>query len=388
MLKVESKSKIQLIFLIFIFNEMKNIIKFQNAGKFQEQLVHHNDNTRVYGANNSIPTTRYKPQEHGFGITSWLPGIGDAIDIGEVYQSAKNGNYSEAAIGTGLLLVPNAIEKPVKALRKAKKTNVERLVQQRNNRHTNNLIKLLGNKKDTNVGDKFTLDTKPFANYLQSIGIDISKFSNWDLRNLSFMRRESIKPQSGRYATITEVSTPKKDSFTTNLYDGENQIGTLSGSSRPNSDNDLHVDRLESLDFNQHGISRDSYDSSIEYAKQAGYDGLVSGENLLSPEATIKVHEHYPNKQLVNNNGHYNFNFGATIRDESKPSYETFNNPVYRLISPSKKPVPTKHADIFHPSLINTKNWTLKTPNWRNPNIFKVGIPTIIGTSVIKQENE
>jgi len=114
---------------------------------------------------------------------------------------------------------------------------------------------------------------------LQSIGVDISKFSNWDLRNLSSMRRESIKPQSGRYATITEVSTPKKDSFTTNLYDGENQIGTLSGSSRPNLDNDLHVDRLESLDFRQHGISRDSYDASIEYAKQAGYDGLVSGEH-------------------------------------------------------------------------------------------------------------
>lgn len=367
---------------------MKNIIKFQNAGKFSEQLVHYNDNTRVYGANNPIPTTRYKPQETSFGITSWLPGIGDILDIGEIYQSVKNGDYSKAAIGTGLLFVPNAIEKPAKALRKAKKVNVERLVQQRNNRNTNNLIKLLGNKKDTNVGGKFAFDTKPFANYLQSIGVDISKFSNWDLRNLSSMRRESIKPQSGRYATITEISTPKKDSFTTNLYNGENQIGTLSGSSRPNSDNDLHVDRLESLDFSQHGISRDSYDASIEYAKQAGYDGLVSGEHLLSPEATMKVHEHCPDKQLISNDGHYHFNFGTTIRDESKPSYETFNNPVYRLISPSKISVPTKHADIFHPSLINTKNWTLNPPNWNNPNIFKSGIPTIVGMSLIKSENE
>jgi len=114
----------------------------------------------------------------------------------------------------------------------------------------------------------------------------------------------------------------------------------------------------------------------------------MSGEHLLSPEATMRVHEHYPDKQLISNDGHYHFNFGTTIRDESKPSYETLNNPVYRLISPSKKPVPTKHADIFHPSLINTKNWTLNPPNWNNPNIFKVGIPAIVGTSLIKSENE
>lgn len=45
----------------------------------------------------------------------------------------------------------------------------------------------------------------------------------------------------------------------------------------------------------------------------------------------------------------------------------------------SKKPVPTKHTGIFHPSLINTKNWTLNSPDWNNPNRFKVGIPGIMG---------
>lgn len=45
----------------------------------------------------------------------------------------------------------------------------------------------------------------------------------------------------------------------------------------------------------------------------------------------------------------------------------------------SKKPVSTKHTGIFHPSLINTKNWTLNSPDWNNPDRFKVGIPGIMG---------
>ena len=51
--------------------------------------------------------------------------------------------------------------------------------------------------------------------------------------------------------------------------------------------------------------------------------------------------------------------------------------------------LPTKHAGIFHPSLINTKNWTLNPPDWNNPDIFKVGIPGIVGFNFTKHdENE
>lgn len=51
--------------------------------------------------------------------------------------------------------------------------------------------------------------------------------------------------------------------------------------------------------------------------------------------------------------------------------------------------MPTKHAGIFHPSLINTKNWTLNPPDWNNPDIFKVGIPGIVGFNFTKHdENE
>lgn len=37
--------------------------------------------------------------------------------------------------------------------------------------------------------------------------------------------------------------------------------------------------------------------------------------------------------------------------------------------------------------LINTKNWTLNSPDWNNPDIFKVGIPGIIGFNFMNYDN-
>lgn len=255
--------------------------------------------------------------------------------------------------------------------------------------YTENLIRLLGEKKDSNVGGKFSSDTKPFARYLESIGVDVTRFSDRDLRNLRMLREESIQTNhpTGRYAKISELSYPTTDAHTVSLYEGKENIGYLNGRNSPYIDNSLHVDNMESLDFSKHGISQDLYNSSLQYGQQAGYDGLVSGEHLLSPEITTRVLEHYPNKQLVGNTGHWHFNFGKTVRNESQASTETFDNPVYKLLSPSKKPVPTKHAGIFHPSLINTKNWTLNAPDWSNPNIFKVGIPGILGFNFMNYDN-
>lgn len=47
-------------------------------------------------------------------ILGFVPYIGDALDIADVGKDISKGNYGKAAIGLGLLAVPNIIEKPLK----------------------------------------------------------------------------------------------------------------------------------------------------------------------------------------------------------------------------------------------------------------------------------
>lgn len=59
------------------------------------------------------PTQKVDPDR--FEIESLFPGIGDAMDLVDIEEAISDKNYGQAALGAGLLLVPNAIEKPVKA---------------------------------------------------------------------------------------------------------------------------------------------------------------------------------------------------------------------------------------------------------------------------------
>jgi hypothetical protein len=51
----------------------------------------------------------------------YAPIIGDAIDISDAAISAKDGDYKKAGMLAGLTLIPNALEKPIKALGKGVK---------------------------------------------------------------------------------------------------------------------------------------------------------------------------------------------------------------------------------------------------------------------------
>ena len=56
------------------------------------------------------------------------------------------------------------------------------------------------------------------------------------------------------------------------------------------------------------GISRLLYDRAIQYAKDNGYSGIISGRNLKYPEATLRVLENYPSKKVIGNDGRYYYN--------------------------------------------------------------------------------
>lgn len=75
----------------------------------------------------SQPTLETKPNyalknfEDTFGVSardaaSFVPYVGDALDINDILNNVIGGKYKEAAIGAGMFLVPNIVEKPVKSL--------------------------------------------------------------------------------------------------------------------------------------------------------------------------------------------------------------------------------------------------------------------------------
>ena len=70
------------------------------------------------------PTQKVDPDR--FEIESMVPFIGDAADINNVSSDFSSGNYGAAALGAGLLLLPNVIEKPLKAVGKYVKQGIKK----------------------------------------------------------------------------------------------------------------------------------------------------------------------------------------------------------------------------------------------------------------------
>lgn len=114
------------------------IRRFQNGKpiKVDKNLLQHTDprllnpseSTRInspYIKEKALkPTQKVDPER--FEIESMVPFIGDAADINNVGSDFSSGNYGAAALGAGLLLLPNVIEKPLKVAGKAIKQGVKK----------------------------------------------------------------------------------------------------------------------------------------------------------------------------------------------------------------------------------------------------------------------
>jgi len=70
------------------------------------------------------PTQKVDPDRTG--IEEFVPVIGDALDFTKIGEDINDKNYGQAALGLGLLLIPNAIEKPIKAGVKALKRPIKK----------------------------------------------------------------------------------------------------------------------------------------------------------------------------------------------------------------------------------------------------------------------
>lgn len=73
------------------------------------------------GAENFEQTFGISPKE----VAGFIPYVGDAIDLGDIGTDLYKGNYKDAAIGAGLFLLPNILEKPAKYLYKGVKKAIK-----------------------------------------------------------------------------------------------------------------------------------------------------------------------------------------------------------------------------------------------------------------------
>lgn len=67
-----------------------------------------------YGVKNFKDTFGVNPRS----VADWIPGVGDALALGDVISALKDKKYGEAALVAGMFVLPNVIEKPIKGLYK------------------------------------------------------------------------------------------------------------------------------------------------------------------------------------------------------------------------------------------------------------------------------
>lgn len=99
--------------------------KYADGGETGDNLTQYSDNTRVStGKPIQYRQTRVKiaDENKGYGVTSLLPVVGDALDVMDIRQNIQDKSYLNAGIGAGMLLLPNFIEKPLKFLGKGFKS--------------------------------------------------------------------------------------------------------------------------------------------------------------------------------------------------------------------------------------------------------------------------
>ena len=107
-------------------------------------------------------------------VLGFVPYIGDALDIADVGKDISKDNYGKAAIGLGLLAVPNIVEKPLKLIgRKAirKLSDAEKLGIPKGKRKSPSPYQQIGTAVEPKSRkEHITVDSPMFGDYIDSGG--------------------------------------------------------------------------------------------------------------------------------------------------------------------------------------------------------------------------
>lgn len=95
-----------------------NPIAFDEEGNLVDQVT--GETGSMLLPNVTVKPKRYDAYNSTYdgnairNFTDWLPGVGDVAQGFDAYDAAKRGNYLEAGMLGGMLLLPNVLEKPLK----------------------------------------------------------------------------------------------------------------------------------------------------------------------------------------------------------------------------------------------------------------------------------
>lgn len=238
----------------------------------------------------------------GKEILSATTPLGDIESAKDIYQDARSGNYGQAALGAGLLLLPNFIEKPLKALKRVGR----KVVKAANKYPAKNLEVNLNPDRSWNM-DKIHSDvdkgTKEAIDFLES---DIKKET--DLYNKRLAQRlgyEHFTPYPNGAERAKVKVTPDYETIT---YPNGEFAGRVYLD--PNPSNDM-------LQYNKHyNLHPTAYHETLHrgYYGMADKDRMPIGGNLF---------EHV--KRKANTTDFYDFKTRKLLIPENEaPDLETY----------------------------------------------------------------
>lgn len=290
-------------------------------------------------------------------ITDWIPGIGDVSQGFDAVGALNRGDYLNAAMLGAGLVIP-------KTFSSTAKTALKNLPAEKIKQITDNFIKF-ADKNRSKVAR--TIKGQDYYNFMNTFGhmLDKSRISVDDVYSGMRGRIKELASTLDPHATydggnIIRYSEDGVPLGTLTLYDGVNDYGAK------------HVGSIVS---NKPGVGRKLYDSAINAVGR-----IITGEDLLSAPKTISTWKHYPTKKLIGRNGkHSNVSMLQELGEDAQKLEEVNNGPVYLLDLPSQY-VPTKHAKIFDPTILdNHGNMHI---DLQDPSLFKATIP-IVGSAAL-----
>lgn len=238
----------------------------------------------------------------GKEILSATTPLGDIESAKDIYQDAKFGNYGQAALGAGLLLLPNFIEKPLKALKRVGR----KVVKAANKYPAKNLEVNLNPDRSWNM-DKIHSDvdkgTKEAIDFLES---DVKKET--DLYNKRLAQRlgyEHFTPYPNGAERARVKVTPDYETIT---YPNGEFAGRVAFDADPSKD---------ILQYNKHyNLHPTAYHETLH----RGYYGMADKDRM---PIRGNLFEHV--KRKANTTDFYDFKTRKLLIPENEaPDLETY----------------------------------------------------------------
>ena len=191
----------------------------------------------------------------------------------------------------------------------------------------------------------FMLQDKAIIDELHKAGVSTSEMTLTDIRNLYNARLDAARNYNGKVNIISQTGG---DDFTITGYTNGKPVGYIDiYGNKPSKRvpqkgfKISYVANTSGFDPSvprERGVQQRLSDAAIMLAKDpnVGKEGLVSGMELLMPERTTKMYSRYLDKEIIRNDGVYNWLDPNGVT--RSPEY----GPIYLLKSPAGEPIPTK----------------------------------------------